>query len=175
MSADSSSKTENRYCPKCERKFMNETDGCPECGTVLEVLEVKEISPASRIPHVSVTSEDGGELTSELDPDRTIECTECGYGVKLDEIFCPECDNDMEDTIRNILLDEMMSLIDDDSFEIDEVDSSIVIEKIKLMAPLLGKEQDELDMELSFICPICGAEVSESAETCPGCGAIFED
>ncbi len=105
-------------------------------------------------------------------------CPGCGQDVDTTEDVCPMCGYDLEE-VHEEEVEELLTEIDDDTYEIKSGNSDAILEKIKHFAPKdevsrKVKEKKE-KKELVFECPLCGTEVHESETKCPGCGAIFED
>lgn len=108
-------------------------------------------------------------------------CPECGEDIEGDEDECPHCGLDLTEWSEGEKrVEKLLSKVDDQTYQVKE-DSDSLIEDIKKFAPKkeVRTEQsgsDEIDdEELTWECPLCGTEVNENANRCPGCGAIFED
>ncbi len=107
-------------------------------------------------------------------------CPECGQDINTTEDVCPLCGYDLRD-VHAEEVEELLTEIDDDTFELKGGDVDALLEKIKHFAPkdevnkrLREKREREHPMTV-FECPLCGTDVREDATECPGCGAIFED
>ncbi|MFO7791629.1 MAG: zinc ribbon domain-containing protein [Candidatus Saliniplasma sp.] len=100
-----------------------------------------------------------------------IECPQCGKQISASDDECDECGFDISNWLTDEKIEELLSQIDDETFELKEGDPDSIIETIKQFAP--KKERD--DSEIVYECPLCGAQVSEDDTECPGCGAIFEE
>ncbi len=179
MSSEQESETKRPdHCPSCGADISSSDKKCPGCDVDLEWI-ISQMGQrfvdrsGNRVPYVSVLSEEGEEVRHEMDPGKTVVCPECGTEATLKDKECIECGADLKEIIHQTLLEELLENVDDRTFEITDTES--VVEEIKQFAFLMEESEEEYDFELKFMCPLCGSEVSESADECPGCGAIFED
>ncbi|MFW5903977.1 MAG: hypothetical protein ACOCTK_00760 [Candidatus Saliniplasma sp.] len=106
-----------------------------------------------------------------VNDDLDVECPQCGNQVSPSDEECSECGFNIEEWLTDEKIEELLSKVDDETFELKEEDTDSVVDKIKQFAP---KERIEKS-EILYECPLCGADVSENDDKCPGCGAIFED
>ena len=126
------------------------------------------------------------------DEEEEIECPRCESIISASDDECPHCGLDLDEWEEEEKVNELLSKVDDDTYQITGNDKESVLDGIKELAKVekkkLGKEifEDAEDQEEEeiweesdeyeevFECPICGAEVSEDDEECPNCGAVFE-
>jgi len=101
------------------------------------------------------------------------ECPECGAEVSEDLDECPECGADLSEDRIYKKMKETLDMIDDETYQVKDGDSSAIIDRLKELAPkkVVEEEYEEI---VTYECPICGTEVSEDANECPECGAVFE-
>ncbi len=115
-----------------------------------------------------------------MDEKKEKACPECGQDTDTTEDVCPMCGYDLED-IHAEEVEDLLTEIDDDTYEVKGGNSDAILEKIKHFASKdevsrkIQEKKDKERKEMVFECPLCGAEVHEDATKCPGCGAIFED
>ena len=102
------------------------------------------------------------------------ECPKCGASIPEDAEECPECGADLEEERINQKMKETLDMIDDETFEIKDGDSSAIIDRLKELSPKKVVDDEEFEEVITYECPICGTEVNEDADECPGCGAVFE-
>lgn len=121
-----------------------------------------------------------------------IECPSCGSVISASDSECPHCGVNFEEWEEEEKVNELLSKVDDDTYEIRSNDKDSVMEGIKQLAKVekkkIGKEifedakdqhEEEIweesdEYEEAFECPICGTEVSDEDDECPNCGAVFE-
>lgn len=100
-----------------------------------------------------------------------ISCPECGKEISGSDDGCPECGFDISGWLTDEKVEELLSRIDDETFELKEGDHDSIVETIKQFAP----NKDLEDTDVIYECPLCGTNVSEEDDECPSCGAIFEE
>ena len=169
---------QNLYLCKICGAFVSENmDSCPVCGAKMpenraempevedkyledeekNIEAIKKFFGVEKIPESSIPAPDVLETTTELDI-----CPNCGAFVRPEAEKCPICG-------ASLLED-----IPEEVKEKEEHDALLELEDLK--DQLIGAEIPEIeDIEVSFICPECGAEVPEDSKVCPNCGAIFVD
>jgi len=103
-----------------------------------------------------------------------LECPKCGAKIPEDADECDECGADIEEEKMLKKMEETLDMIDDDTYEVKGGDSSAIIDRLKDLSPKRVVDEEEYEEVITYECPICGTEVDEDAEECPGCGAIFE-
>ena len=59
------------------------------------------------------------------------ECPKCGASIPEDAEECPECGADLEEERINQKMKETLDMIDDETFEIKDGDSSAIIDRLK--------------------------------------------
>ena len=101
-------------------------------------------------------------------------CPKCGAEITEDADECSECGANLEEEKMFQKMKETLDMIDDETYEIKEGDSSAIIDRLKEIAPKRVVEEEEFEEVITYECPICGTEVSEDADECPECGAVFE-
>ncbi len=173
-------KKEPKHCPLCGAGVAPSDEKCPKCDVnldwVISQMSEKFVERSShRVPYASVVSEDGKKVKHEMEPGTTVECPECGFSTSIKEKECSDCGESIEEAINQLILEEMLNNVDDTTFELKDTDKESIINNIRQFASLMDKPREDYDVELSFMCPLCGTEVSEDMDTCPGCGALFED
>jgi len=100
-----------------------------------------------------------------------VECPQCGNQVSPSDDECSECGFDISEWLTDEKIEALLSEIDDETFELKGENPDSIVEKIKEFAPKKEHESSEIVYE----CPLCGTDVSEADDKCPGCGAIFEE
>lgn len=103
-----------------------------------------------------------------------LECPKCGNKIPEDAEDCPECGADLEEEKMFQKMKETLDMIDDETYEVKDGDSSAIVNRLKELAPKRVVEEEEFEEVITYECPICGTEVDEDADECPECGAIFE-
>ncbi len=121
-----------------------------------------------------------------------IECPSCGSVISASDSECPHCGINLEEWEEEEKVNELLSKVDDDTFQIRNDEKDSVLDGIKQLAKVekkkVGKEifedaedqeeeeiwEESEEYEEVFECPICGTEVSEEDDECPNCGAVFE-
>ncbi len=107
-------------------------------------------------------------------------CPECGQDTNTTEEVCPMCGYDLEE-VHEEEVEELLTEIDDETYEVKNDNSEAILEKIKHFAPKdevsrkVKEKKENERKELVFECPLCGKEVHYNDTKCPGCGAVFED
>lgn len=107
-----------------------------------------------------------------------IRCPDCGLLVSSHDEVCPNCGFDIKGWLDEKTLDEILSKMDDETFEIRGEDQDSIAEKIKRFAPkdvMTSEREVDAGGKMVYECPICGTEVGEDEDKCPVCGALFQD
>ncbi len=180
MNSDDETKNKGpEDCPRCGSSISSSDERCRGCDAELKGITSQNkdepVKESNRIAYASVVSEDGKEVTHELEHGKTVDCPECGFATSIKEKECPECGENIQEAVNQLILEEMLMNVDDTTFELKDTDKESIISNIRKFASLIDEPQDDYEVEIKFVCPLCGAEVFEDSDTCPGCGAIFED
>lgn len=86
---------------------------------------------------------------------------------------------------------KILNMIDDETYEVKEEDSSSLVDNIRSLALTEAKEEDrtlvvdrddrsrihskEEGSAFIYESPLCGTELEGDADECTGCGAVFEE
>ncbi len=140
-------------CPVCGSKIPLESDKCPECGVDLDLFNLEQ--EEKKEEEKAGEKEESEEAPGEPDYLRDLAGEE------------EEGEDDIISQIKALGSsdDEIDYSEFEETLEGEEEEAPQKIEKIE------GLEEEE---EMTVLeCPVCEGEVSEEADRCPHCGAIF--
>ena len=196
--------SEELVCPGCNARLIENANECPKCGRVFEKSNIsiekdretekglihekgpKSIIDAKEVSNVSDGSgEDNGNKRDKLF------CSECGAVVYVSDQNCPSCGLLFVDKIEHKVSKPKKDSKNDEKvlrtaqkLTAMEEKSGSEFNKKKGKenkdGPVL-RENNKADLEFekdtldgSYMCSICGADISEKTKICPKCGTELE-
>lgn len=170
-------------CGICGAFISEDMEKCPVCGAPMpenraeppekvednlledeakNVEAIKKFFGVKDISSISVPVDDVLENTPELDI-----CGNCGAFVRPEAEICPVCGASL---IPEIPLEEEVKAEDEALDALEELKSELIGADFSPEEPESAEEE-----VIQYVCPNCGSEVPEGAETCPVCGAVFKE
>jgi predicted amidophosphoribosyltransferase len=151
---------DSKFCPHCGEYFEGDEFACSGCGSKLA-------GDASSCPKCGkIFEQDQSSRVKDKEKKGTSEpklfCSECGAVVVIKDQKCPGCGAIFSGPSLANLKDKKDQKIAQKITEKEEKK----IKKQKEIKEIIGDE--------SYMCSICGADVSEKSSKCPKCGTELE-
>ncbi len=166
-------------CRVCGAFITDKNESCPVCGASMpenradmpvfvedklqdEERNIRSIQGFFGVQDISkLENIDATVLDSVTEVDI---CSSCGAFVRPEAEVCPVCGTPF---IPEMDEEEERAVADEALMELEILKNELIGGEMEEILPEEEKEE--------YLCPECGAPVSESATSCPECGALFAD
>ena len=166
---------EDVLCPGCGAKVSDQDTSCQKCGRIFEDGAEKSADKESKKNIVKDTgkSEDIKEITES----EKLFCSECGAVVLKKDDHCPGCGLNFKEKSKLIKGKEHKSVGG------DKVQRAVykltAEEELKFKRKPVRKSGENKSKTTTkstevYMCSICGADITETTNTCPKCGTELE-